>query len=205
MLLGTLFHFLSFFIPLEGWQLIFVNFGIDKVKLIEKWQDPETTLTSPDSQWSWPRWSTNWRIDIDEGWAHEDLKEWVRIIHFFQQGKLRRDGVWVRTVQGNLVPSPFEMKKIGFQFYQNIRDYQVQVKMCLTSRGDVDLAGSLWDMSFGLSPVETRNWNGLWRWIINQILIIIDEQSLQSDEFPLDGVEVLHVEGSQTGRVQVGI
>ncbi len=83
--------------------------------------------------------------------------------------------------------------------------------MGATSRRDVNLAGSFRDVPLRLSPVETGDRYGLRGWSINQIPIIeqlVDDLSssmnLQSTE-AFDGVEILHVKGSLTGGVQVGV
>ncbi len=101
------------------------------------------------------------------------------------------------------------MQEIGFQLHRNVRDDEVGVKMGTTSRRDVNLAGTFGDGPLGLSSVETGDRYGLRRWSVNQIPIIdqlVDDLSssmnLQSTE-SFDGVEVLHVQRSQAGGVQV--
>jgi hypothetical protein len=76
---------------------------------------------------------------------------------------------------------------------------------------DVNFAGTFREVPLGLSSVETGDRYGLRGWSVNQIPIIeqlVDDLSssmnLQGTE-PFDCVEILHVQRSQAGGVQVGV
>jgi hypothetical protein len=101
------------------------------------------------------------------------------------------------------------MQEIGFQLYQDVGDDEMRIQMSTTSRRNVNLTGAFGDVPLGLCSIETGNRYGLRRWSINQIPVVeqlVDDLSssvdLQSTE-SFDGVEVLHIQRSQTGGVQV--